>query len=343
MRTGAQNVQLDRLGRNAPERPRTSPGVLEAAMLRNALFAKALGISLAASLAAPGCGGTKPEPEIASSAPEGGYAASYPAELQASSTRFGAGENEAREALGTYRAFPNELKPGEHEPALDVLRRADRAGRAHHYVDRLREVEGARAFFEAEEDAIAKKVAGSVQYAVKQKGCDVDVAGTASAALRDSVDKQLDKRRRERSEAHLALARYRDSLDKDTYEKLEKKADLVARASYLVHVELVEEKVRLRRLLEEAEEVKKTADAFIQEERAFQKEPKRTDEEKEASEQRIELMKQSKAQVDSALTVGKELEGKIEERLEKLKKDYAEATKALFDDLEAEAKKSRGG
>lgn len=288
------------------------------------------------------CGGSAPEPEIASSAGEAGYAANYAADLEGVASRFGKGEVAAKEAHGEFRGYPDQLKTGDHARAKEIVARADAAGRSHSYVDGVREVAAAESFFEREGEEITKKVAGASQYVAKQKGCDVDVSGAASNALKESIAKQAEKRLRERNEGHLLLERYRGSLSKEGAAALEKQADQIAHTSYLVHVALVEEKIRLGRMIEEGEQIKKTADEYVRMEREWQGDPKRKEAEKKESEARIQAMQEGKARVDSALTQARSLHEKLEPRLEELKKSHADAIRALLDALETEAKKSSG-
>jgi hypothetical protein len=111
-------------------------------------------------------------------------------------------------------------------------------------VEARREVDGARAFFDAEKDELLKKVAGAAQFAAKSKGCDMDVSGAVSHALKDTVEKRLVKRLREQSEAHVFIDRNQTALGKENVEKLLEQADEIAHASYLARVLIVEHKVR---------------------------------------------------------------------------------------------------
>jgi hypothetical protein len=284
-------------------------------------------VALALMLAA--CSAPKPEPEIASSAPQARYAERYPAELQALSSAFGEGQVTSKKTIDSMSGYPDELKKVKPEQALAIVERADEAGRSYAYVERVREVDGAYRFFTEEKDEITKKVAGAAQFVAKQKGCEVDVSGPAAHALKESVDKQLEKRLRERNEAHLLIERYRESLGKDNAAALEKQADAISYASYVVHIELVEQKVRINRLLAEIETVKKTTDDAIAAERAFQGEASRTPAEKKAAEERIEALNKSKALLDAAVTQAQNTAESMQERITELQKQYADGFAAL--------------
>ncbi|MDI1477921.1 hypothetical protein [Polyangium sp. y55x31] len=300
----------------------------------NGLRAFSLAFLLAASAVA--CSAPKPEPEIASSATQPGYAQDYPVVVQQIVKDFGRDDDDARTLTSGFSEYSKGLKAPDWSVVGDIYRTANDAGRSHAYVERNREVAGAAAFFLAEQDEIVKKVAGSATYVAKQKGCEVDLSGTVGKALTDSVGKQLEKRLRERNEAHSIIDRHRTELSKEDAATLEEQADQLSRASYLVHIAMVEEKVRLRTLIEEAEQVKKTLDDYIARERASQGKGKDADQ--KASEARIARATESKAQIDGSLTQAREMEPKMEERITAAQKRHADALAALLADVDKRAK-----
>lgn len=298
-------------------------------------------LSLAGLLASlsflPACGAPKPEPEIASSAGQAGYAEGYPEALQAIMKDFGAQDDEAKTIDGELRGYPDELKNPNWGVVKSIVENADDAGRSRAYVERTRETDGAKAFFEAKKEEIGKKVAGSAQYVAKQKGCDVDVGGTVLKALEDAVEKQLEERMREKNEAHRIIERNRVALAKEA-PVLEKQADKITRASYLVHIEMVEAKVRLNALLAEGEQVQKTLDDAIAAERAFQGEAGRTEPEKKASAERIAAMEKSRGLLSSSVQSGKDLAPTMDERIQAAQKRHADAMTELKQKIEQRGK-----
>ncbi|AUX23841.1 hypothetical protein SOCEGT47_043710 [Sorangium cellulosum] len=292
---------------------------------------------LAGHLFALGCGAPRPEPEIASSATQSGYAGRYPAELQAAAASFSEREDLAKRATDQLDAYPDQLEEPDWKEVLDVIEQADAAGRSHDYVERVRAVDGAVAFFNDNQDELTRRVSGAAQYVVKQKGCEADVTGATSRALEDGVERQLEEYVRARNEAHRRIERYRASLGKENAAVLEKQADAVSFTSYLVHIDLVERKLRLRRMLEEMETIKTSIDEAIEAERAFQASGRRTDDEKKASEARIEELGRSKAMLDSSATQAKQIDETMEERIEAAQKAYREAFARLRSTLRKNA------
>jgi hypothetical protein len=287
--------------------------------------------AFALALAPAACSTPKPEPEYATSANHSHYARDFPEKLNGTTKDFSDRRTAARKLMGEFNGYPSKLKePPSWAHVLEIVERADEDGHSHAYVARLRRVASAGAFFEAEQDEINKKVAGAVAYAAKQKGCDEAISGAAGPALKSSVEKQLEKELHEGSEAHRLIERYRGELGKENAAVLEKQADDIARASYLVHIEIVEDKLRILRMVGEADQIRHTIDDAIAAERAYQTANKKmTDAEKKASEARITELNKSKASMDSALKQAEGVAPTIEDEIKKIQKEHDDAVEAL--------------
>jgi hypothetical protein len=282
-----------------------------------------------AALGAAACSGPKPEPRIASSAGEAGYAVEYPAALQAVVSEYAAGEGTVKRVVSDLPKYPDQLKDPAWPYVLEIVQRADEAGASAAYVGRRREVDGARTFFAEEKEDITRKVGGAVQYAAKKKECDFDPYGPTAGSLKDAVDKQLEKRMRARSEAHFLIDRYRDALGKANTQALEKQADEISLASYVTNIALVTVKVDAARLLADTDQVKKTLDRAIADEQTFQSSTGRSTAEKKASGERVGRMQDSKARIDAAVAQTQAFAKNLEQRNDALKKEYVAALEAL--------------
>lgn len=301
---------------------------------------RALPLSLVAALAlsaAAGCSTPKPEPEIASSASQQGYAVGFPQALTDTTTSFSQNQTEIRKGIAELPGYPGKLKNPGWARVHDVLSHADQAGKSSAYVDRMSRVDGAYGFFATEKDEITRKVAGSAQFVAK-KQCDVDVSGAVATSLKDTVDKQLEKELRDANEAQHLVDRYRTALGKENAAALEAEVDALSRTSYLVHVLLVENKLRVQRMLAEVDEVKRTFDSSIAAERAFQAEARTTAPEKKASEERIAEIEKSRAALDSAVKQGSSLLPQLDEQIQTITREYDEALAKLLADLNEKAK-----
>ena len=289
---------------------------------------------LLVGLALPiGCGSRQDDSLVASPAQQASYAARYPDALEAAVEEFNEREAEANSVLEEVPTFSQSLNDPDWNQVLEVMDAAIEAGRSRAYTDRVREVRHVHAFFEAEKKEINRRAGGAAQYAAQQGGCNVQVAGAVAGALGKAVDKQLEKRLRERNEAHLLIVRYGESLGSENAEALAEQADRLSYATFITFIELTETKQKLDAMVEEADEVQKTADAFIQQEEEFQKGEGRTDAEKQASAARVATMKEAKGKAAGAAEKARTSAEQMKERIEKLQKDYDYIVGALRTEL----------
>jgi hypothetical protein len=264
----------------------------------------------------------------------------YPAALQSTANDYVNTEGDVRRITTDFPKYPDQLKDPPWPVVQNVVSRADEAGRSGAYVDARRDVDQTRDFFTEEKDEITRKVAGSAQYALKKKecgSCEVDVGPAVASSLREAVDKQLDKRLRAHNDAQLLVERYRDSLGKANATALEKQADDISAASYATFIRSVELKVRATRLLDEANQIKKTLDQGIADERAFQAEPGRKEGDKKASNERIAKMEDGKVRIEAAIPPLQNLVKEIDQRNQAMAKEYNDAFDALKKAIAAKA------
>ena len=263
-------------------------------------------------------------------------------ELDDLSTRFSARQESARKLFSEFFLYPTKLKNPRGAWVKPIYEKADAAGRSWNYVERIRKIEAAAAFFANEKGEIGRRVAGAAQYAIKENKqkcpCTLDVGGTVVATLEDAYGDQLEKRMRDRNEAHRVIARWHDTMPKEDVETLQDQADDLAYTSYVVFVELVEMKLEVRRMLQEGEEIPKTADAVIAEERAFQAQPGRSDAEKKSAEERIDAMQKARALAAQSTERAKKLSDDMEKQIASIQKEYNEAFQYLLAKLAEQTK-----
>jgi hypothetical protein len=298
--------------------------------LKSAAFVVAVALSSAGLVA---CAETKVEPVVATSSHEASYAVTYPQDVDNVGNEFKESQTNARKNLSTFFEYPKKLKDPNGPWVAKIVDKADASGKSAAYVERMKKVEASASFYGAEKKEIGNKVAGNANYAIKQKKCDVDVSGTVVSSLDAAYGEQLEKRLRERNEAFTIIDRYRETMPKEDVPILEDQADDIAYTSYVVNIELIEAKVKLRRMMADAEEIPKTADAYIAEEKAFQAEPGRNDAEKKKSDERILAMEKSKALIQQSNERAKALSAEMDKEIAAIQKEYAEALKQLKDQL----------
>jgi hypothetical protein len=284
------------------------------------------------------CASQKVEPQVASSAAQTHYAVAYPDQLQSTTNDYVNTEGDVRRITTDFPKYPGQLKDPPWPLVVTIINRADEAGRSASYVEARREFEATHSFFTQEREEITRRMAGSAQYVIKKKECeDVDVSGAISSSFKEGVEKQLDKRLRAHSDAHMLIERYRESLGKTNATALEKQADDISEASYATFIRATELKARATALLQEAAQVQKTLDQSVAEERAFQAETGRAAADKKASAERVAKMEDAKVRIDRAIPPLQSLEKEIDQRNAALKKEYGEALDALRKAVETKA------
>lgn len=295
-------------------------------------------IALLVSALSSGCT-QKPQPAFASSASESAYAERYPTALLSARTEFAADESKARELFGGFSKYPAQLTAPDGEQTLAVVERADAAGKSGSYAQAMDEQASVSRFWSEEKDGINQKVGGAAQYAAKQKECTVDVASPAIGALDRSVSKAQEDRLRDREEAHRYIEDHQDALGKPNLEKLEKQADEISLASYLVHVRVKELKTELSRLADESSDVKKTLKRSTDENQAVLANAGASKGAKTTAQARIDAANKAGSGLDIEVEQAKRAGEEMDVRIDKLQKDYDQALDALKKSLKDIPKK----
>jgi len=266
---------------------------------------------------------------LASSASQPTYALKYADDVSATTKALADRQAEEKQLSGGWAAKVDALKKTDWDKVLLIVEKSDEAGKSAGYAEAQGEANAVRSFFESERDAINAKVAGNANYAAKQGSCTADVGGAAIAGLKDGIDKQLEKRLRAKNDAFVIIERYRNQLGKENAGALEKLADEIARASYIVHVELKEQREKLRARLSDKSAAAKALDDLIKDEKAYQAEAGRTDAEKKASEDRVAAATKARADLDTATQQAEVASKTIDQQIEAATKDYDDQLKAL--------------
>ena len=295
-------------------------------------------IALLAVALLSGCT-TRPAPAFASSANESGYAERYPAALLGARTEFASSESRAREIIKDFPNYPSALTSPDGEQVLAVVTRADAAGKSASYSQEMDEQSHVSRFFSEEKDTLNQKVGGAAQYAAKQKECTVDVASPAVGALDHGVDKALEDRLHDHSEAQRYIEDHQDALGKPNLEKLQKQADDITLASYLVHVRVKQLKLELSNLADEASDVKKTLARNDAEAQAVLGNASASKAAKTTAQSRVAAAKTASTGLDIEVEQAKRAVQEMDARIEQLDKDYQAALDALEKQLKDLPKK----
>lgn len=295
-------------------------------------------IALLAIALLSGCT-TRPAPAYASSANESGYAERYPSALLATRTEFASSEKRARDIIKDFPNYPGTLTSPDGDNVLGVVTRADAAGKSASYSQEMDEQSHVSRFFTEEKDKLNQKVGGAAQYAAKQKECTVDVASPAIGALDKGVDKALEDRLRDHSESQRYIEDHQDALGKPNLEKLQKQADDITLASYLVHVRVKQLKIELSALTDEASDVKKTLARNDAEAQVVLGNAATSKSAKTTAQSRATAAKAASTGLDIEIEQAKRAVKEMDARIEQLDKDYQAALDALEKQLKELPKK----
>jgi len=257
------------------------------------------------------------------------YALGYADQLNGANKSFTEAQTQEKTLAAGLGARVDELKKPDWDKVLFVVDESDKAGKSADYADAHGDGDAVKSFWDAEKDTITSKVVGNAQHTVKEAGCGADVAGPVAFSLNDAINKQQQKRLRGKNEAFVMIERYKVTLGPQNVATLEKLGDEVAQSSYDVHVLMVEQRERLRRLAGDKDSAKKTIDRFVKEETAFQAEAGRTDAEKKASADRVTAANKSKGEIDEAAAQADRLSKQMDASIDASTKDYEAALSAL--------------
>lgn len=299
--------------------------------LRARAAACALGLLLA-------CGGREMRPTIESSASVSQYALTYPVALEASRKQLV--EDKTRATALTNQIRERQLKVTA-DPALlvQIAERADRAGRSRSFVTAQREARAFRSFWEEERGAIAARVNAAAQKQVTEANCaNVDVSTSTGPALRESFERQLDRRVREHNDAQALIERERAALGPAGVNELSKFADELAYASYLVNVALIDDKDRIAQQLSDRAEVERTLDRRLAEEQRYAQ-AEANKESRRQSQERGAALQKSRSALAAAVGNAEAETQEIEHTIEQARTDYHLAFDAARERLKARTAK----
>jgi hypothetical protein len=273
------------------------------------------------------------QPRVVSSTSQAAYVEDYPAVFEAATKRASDDDVAVRALITAMPGYARDFKAIDAERAQALVSAADESGRSEGFVERARELGDVQAFLDEERDPLTRRVTGATAHALKEKSVDADVSGPVAYALKDGLDRGIDKRRRDRNEAHALLEKWRFSLPPQTVATLDKPTDAIAVASYTVYVALPQARERLQKLRDEQSAVASTIDRQLEEERAHQADKGRSEAEKRAAADRIAALSRGKATLERVAPDAKRIATDLEQHIPEQRKAYEDALKSLRDQI----------
>jgi hypothetical protein len=277
-----------------------------------------------------------------SSAGAAGYALGYPERLSGETSTLVADRQKASELSRTLGTRSNDFKAGA-DPGLllIIVQQADEAGRGEGFAEANDEARGLRSFWDEERGPITGRVTFAAQKQVTDAKCtQADVSGPIAYALKDGVDKQLEKWLRARNEAQRTIERSKGSLGASNVLAAQKLADDIALASYLVNIALVLERNRIDRLLSERSDVDSTLGTEIEWEKAFQA-GNHAAVDKKASQERMAALVKSRAAVPAAVSSAQGARKDLDLEIKTAREAYQSGLEALENELKAQQARAK--
>ena len=294
----------------------------------------------AVGLIAAGCAKKTPTPVIASSADTPGYAVAYPEALGGRLTRYTEDAVAAREKSTAFQSYPDALSEPDWQVAAQVYTQADEAGRGKAFADQMAERYIVAQFFQEEKDDITRRTNNGVAAAIKKAecNCDVETHGAVAFALKEGVDKQLEKRLLDAAGTETIIEQNEKPLGKKNTKTLSTQAIDIAFTAHVVFVELPSLYQALEWQLSEAGHVRDTLYREKERENARLSSDDSTKAEKKAAEKRIADIDTALSSVDIFESETKQLLSRAETELPELQKKYEDAFDGLMDAVAARQK-----
>jgi len=218
---------------------------------------------------------------------------------------------------------------------------ADSAGRSSDYAERRDENAAVTTFFDEEKQNIQNGVVGSAQYSAKQNECKDpnQIGGAALHGLNKAVDKSLQDKIREHDEAHSYIAAHANAIGNQAAEKLKDQADKISETAYLVFVGMEKSRRRLKVLVDESNDVKKTLKRAAEQDSTASSDASQPEADRKNAQARAAAENDALTHVDSELQQAQHVLTEMEQRQKKLRDDYDQAFKTLLAAADEKAKK----
>ncbi len=290
-----------------------------------------------------GCAHQQPQPILVSSGNAEGYALGYAELLSAETTELVDDKLKTTELAQKLETLKGGLKIDvDPQLLLLIVRQADEAGRSEAFANANEEDRRLRQFWDEERGRIAGRVSAAAQKQLTETSCtQVDVSGAIGPALKDGVDRQLEKRLRAENEAQRTIEQKKGTIGAANVNALQKLADEIALTSYLANVALVLDGRRIDRLLAERSDVESTLEDAIERERKVQA-GRPSPAEQKASQERVVEYEKSRAAIPPAATSAEAARKDLDAVIESTRKQYQSSLDALEKQLEAQAAQAKG-
>jgi hypothetical protein len=289
---------------------------------------------LGVAAALPACAGQPLKPAMVSSADTTSYAAAYPEELERTRARLAEEKTRAQSLSAGLAAEASGLKPPiDSELILEIVDAANEAGQSEAFAAAADQERAVRRFWDEERGPIGNRISGAVQQKAVEAKCEgSDLTGAVPHALREGVDRQLERRLREQNEAHLLIERHKGRIGPANTPALQKLVDDVTLNSYLVYVALIVDANRIAHMLSERRAVERTLEDAIEQETRPASTPA-SPAERKASAERLSALTKSRDLLHAAVDNAEGETRTSEDQVKAAQSEYQSALSALRDEI----------
>lgn len=253
------------------------------------------------------------------------------------SKRVRAQEEEANKTIGALSTAADKVQdPTDWIAVLEIVEAADAAGKDGAYAANIRELKIAQDFIEDEKEEIQKKIGGSVDYVVKQKGCEVDAWGAVNNGFNKAIEERVEERLKENNDAFLVIERNEESLGKKNLPALEDTAIEIAHASYIVHSAMPEAKLELEAMITASADARGEIEAMLEDEKQPRRQGSKSNPDMDKRKlERVKHAEQQLRELERAENDAKSNLEDLEQRTTALQQSYDEALAKLKDAIKA--------
>ncbi len=268
-----------------------------------------------------------------SSAGDSSYALRYPQLLAAARKTFDEDARRAHELSASLRKV-SQIKLAEPTLPRRVISEADAAGTSEGYAEARESARDVSGFWDEERPALAARTSAALQKELADGGCgDKDLGPAVQHALKDGLEKPLEKRLRASNEAQRTLEVLRARLAPGTLPAWQRAADDIALASHYAYVTLPEDARALSRLLEQRSSVDATLSVAEEDERRIQRAPQLG--EQKASQDRVVELAKVRAAVTSEVELARRATDTAGSRVQTAQEEYQTALKTMRASIES--------
>ncbi|MDD9967612.1 MAG: hypothetical protein OXR73_15355 [Myxococcales bacterium] len=293
--------------------------------------------TLYAGLSLLGCAGTQDVPTLSSSMNRPAHAMAYPEQVAATLDQMEQDETSARERLKAFSQYPNQLKDPDFQVVVSIAELADQEGRSQAFVATVDQQRTVRRFVAKHDKPLSNRIAGAVNRATEDKGCNEEVGPVAAYASRRAMTRELNESLRKHNAAQYAISESEGSIGKRNVKALRNQVDAISLTSYMAHVGLDDHRREISRLSADYQDAADTLAGVAADLQGVLDDPAHSPQTKKLAKRRLLEVQASQQRLNEVTPTLDAANQDATSRVEALRTDYQVAIDQLLDVLHAAA------